>query len=165
MKENKNQDYFDINEISNFADKCVNYNNDENHHFKPYFFCKLCKIQFCYNCICSHIEKNNKDNKHNMNSIISQNGIISDLIRVYNEILCSRKDINAIINYYKNEIELKKKRTIEIKDQINENLNILENNYTNILEYLINENLNIEEIIKKLYTKISYINNSYDNND
>ena len=165
MKENKNQDYFDINEISNFADKCVNYNNDENHHFKPYFFCKLCKIQFCYNCICSHIEKNNKDNKHNMNSIISQNGIISDLIRVYNEILCSRKDINAIINYYKNEIELKKKRTIEIKDQINENLNILENNYTNILEYLINENLNIEEIIKKLYNKISYINNSYDNKD
>ena len=40
-----NDDYFINDNFVNIADKCINYNDDENHHFKPYYFCELCKIQ------------------------------------------------------------------------------------------------------------------------
>ena len=171
--------YFDINSISenfeknylsNIADKCVNYNKDENHHFKPYFLCEICNIQFCYNCICSHLENYIKDNKHNnIKSIISEKSINFDIYNAYNEILNKRKNIISKMESHENEIELKKNKLLEMKDIINKNINLLENNYTKILEDIknleTNEKYYIQEILTKIYKILNCNNKAYNNRD
>lgn len=76
----------DLSLFKNIAKECTNYNILREVHLPPYYYCLLCKKEYCYNCIINHLIKNNKDKNHNLYNIITKDLIKYSIENILNEL-------------------------------------------------------------------------------
>ena len=135
------------------ANNCINYKLDKNIHLPPYYFCILCKVEICFNCISSHLVKNINDKKHNINCIVSKESIKYVNNKIIDELIELNKENITYFHLQKKEVEKEKIKLFDIKQLSNDELNELNNGYKNILLYIkkfktLNNKFNIKKLEK-----------------
>lgn len=151
--------------IPKIADKCINYNLNNNNqmHFTPYYYCKLCKIQFCCSCAYFHLLSNIKDQKHKYNNIIPSESINPRFINQIDESPEPNPLSVELIN--NNNYDSMSEKMEKMNDGNNNNSNIFNETTKikeDILSYINTEILEIESEKKKLFEIKNLMNEKLD---
>ena len=135
----------DISKIPNPAIKCSNFKKKEKIiHLPPYYFCSLCLKQFCYGCTTNHLIENKNDKNHNINNMLTQDLINNKKDKIINK---THNIQNNIKIQYKKQIDYIENEKIllsNLKNNVIDKINDLNNYFEKELNFLKNMNLKFE---------------------
>ena len=118
--------------FSNLAKNCSNFTFQLHVHLTPYYFCILCKKEFCYYCMLDHLINNYYDKNHNLSCITSKELIKYKKNQLFKEILQNNKYVLTSLNSQEKEIKTEKNKLLDIKDFINTKDDLKNYNNNNI---------------------------------